>query len=111
MEQTDLGKAEFDMACAMFEEMDEANEGYLEMCAVDLLFRRMKQWLSPTQIYALIKEVDDDCNGFVELDEFCMMLSKMRGRKPLSHEYFVNQLPRKVKQQFEEVFEILDTDG
>lgn len=105
-----LDEDEFNEASRMFREMDEDNGGALEMNEIDLLFRRLKLWLSVPQIWALVQEVDTDCNGQIELDEFCMMLSKIRGKLPLSLRYYMRQLPRKTREQFEGIFKILDTD-
>eukprot|EP00746_Dinoflagellata_sp_MGD_P065437 gnl/MRDRNA2_/MRDRNA2_27270_c0_seq1.p1 gnl/MRDRNA2_/MRDRNA2_27270_c0~~gnl/MRDRNA2_/MRDRNA2_27270_c0_seq1.p1 ORF type:complete len:518 (+),score=121.39 gnl/MRDRNA2_/MRDRNA2_27270_c0_seq1:137-1690(+) len=109
-EATGLEEEEFQEATAMFEEMDSTNNGTLDMNEIDLLFRRLKLWLSVPQLWALVQEVDTDCNGQIELDEFAMMLAKIRGRRPLSLKYYTRQLPRKTREQFEGIFRIIDTD-
>lgn len=107
---TGLDEEEFREAVAMFEEMDATNDGSLDMAEIDLLFRRLRLWLSVPQLWALVQEVDSDCNGQIELDEFAMMLAKIRGRKPLSLKYYMRGLPRNIREQFQGIFKIIDTD-
>lgn len=103
--------AEFHEARRLFEERDDSGDGQLDTPEIDLLFRQMKVWMSVRQLWALIQEVDEDCSGSIEIDEFCMMLAKLKGKRPLSNQYFVKQIPRKDRANFESVFKLLDTDG
>lgn len=111
MDNTGLDREEFQEARRLFDLRDQEGDGELDTAEIDLLFRQMKVWMSVRQLWALIQEVDSDCSGTIEMDEFCMMLAKLKGKRPLSHEYFVRQIPRKDRQNFEGVFALLDTDS
>lgn len=111
LEQTGLDEAEFQEARRLFDERDDSGDGSLDCAEIDLLFRQMKLWMSVRQLWALMQEVDEDCSGSIEIDEFCMMLAKLKGKSPLSHQYYIRQLPRKDRLHFEGVFKLLDSDG
>lgn len=111
MEQSGLDYAEFEEARRLFDERDDSGDGQLDTAEIDLLFRQMKMWMSVRQLWALMEEVDSDRSGSIEMDEFCMMLAKLRGKRPLSKEYFIRQISRKDRSNFEAVFKLLDIDG
>jgi len=108
--KTLLTRDEFNSAVDLFRKQDISGDGSLDIAETDILFRRMSNYMSVRRLWAIILEVDEDSNGTVELDEFVTMVSKLRGRLPLSKQFYLRQLPRSLRDRFCKVFAFLDTD-
>eukprot|EP00747_Dinoflagellata_sp_TGD_P115782 gnl/TRDRNA2_/TRDRNA2_172238_c2_seq11.p1 gnl/TRDRNA2_/TRDRNA2_172238_c2~~gnl/TRDRNA2_/TRDRNA2_172238_c2_seq11.p1 ORF type:complete len:478 (-),score=61.55 gnl/TRDRNA2_/TRDRNA2_172238_c2_seq11:366-1682(-) len=87
--------------------MDADGSKSLDIQEVDVLFRRMRLFLSFRMLWSLILEVDENRNGQIEADEFVVMVAKLRGREPLSREFYLRSLPRALNRRYREVFEAL----
>lgn len=77
---------------------------------VDLVVRKMRLFVSAQWIWALFMEIDLNADGLIDQNEFLTMLSKLKGRRPLSRNFYLRTLARKVKQQFQVCFKIFDGD-
>eukprot|EP00747_Dinoflagellata_sp_TGD_P115787 gnl/TRDRNA2_/TRDRNA2_172238_c2_seq4.p1 gnl/TRDRNA2_/TRDRNA2_172238_c2~~gnl/TRDRNA2_/TRDRNA2_172238_c2_seq4.p1 ORF type:complete len:482 (-),score=69.57 gnl/TRDRNA2_/TRDRNA2_172238_c2_seq4:396-1724(-) len=87
--------------------MDADGSKSLDIQEVDVLFRRMRLFLSFRMLWSLILEVDENCNGQIEVEEFLVMVAKLRGQEPLSSEFYLRSLPRALNERGREVFAAL----
>jgi len=113
-ERTGLSERELEEATRLFDiRVSRGSSGCgkaLTIEDIDLLLRQLRLFMSVRLLWALVLEIDENANGKIEVDEFLVMVAKLRGRKPPSPEFYVRSLPRAIKEQFCKVFEILDSD-
>jgi len=82
----------------------------LTITDVDMVLRQLRLFPSRRLLRALFMEIDENNDNNIELSEFIMMVSKLRGRRSLSPEFYVGSLPRAVCERFSRVFELLDSN-
>lgn len=104
------------------EEYDDVTSRYMQQAEVagldsmyiehvDYVLRKMGIFVSHRFLWALCCEFDANKNNYVEIEEFCNMISKLRGHMPFSDGFHVRAVPRALMSKFDKVFEILDTDS
>mmetsp|Transcript_20402 Transcript_20402/g.37132 ORF Transcript_20402/g.37132 Transcript_20402/m.37132 type:complete len:481 (+) Transcript_20402:71-1513(+) len=121
LEATGLSVEEFNKAVQFFEK--HVNEYILKgqnVCSkgvvgltitdVDIVLRQLRLFPSRRLLRALFMEIDENCDNNIELSEFVMMVSKLRGRRSLSAEFYIGSLPRAVYERYNRVFELLDSN-
>lgn len=111
-EQLGMTEEELDDITARYNQHTEAagvDSLYIEN--VDYLFRKMGIFISSRFLWALCFEFDANDKNRVELEEFCYMVSKLRGYLPFSNQFHVRALPRELRKKIEKLFYFLDTDS
>mmetsp|Transcript_96995 Transcript_96995/g.278725 ORF Transcript_96995/g.278725 Transcript_96995/m.278725 type:complete len:459 (-) Transcript_96995:81-1457(-) len=119
-----LSQDEVDEACCLFKERlkeywqhvstgfssPKARRQTLSIEDVDMVLRQLKVFVSQRYISALFQEVDENDDGWVDQEEFLMMVAKLRGRRQLSSKFYVRSIDRSTRERHSKVFSVLDSD-
>jgi Ca2+-binding EF-hand superfamily protein len=57
-----------------FKAVDGDGSGNISKKELELLFRNLEMTVTDFQLDYLIKEIDKDCSGEIDSDEFCIMM-------------------------------------
>jgi len=113
-----MSRVELVEACRLFRTRLETNPGdndvdgdrsnwALAFEDVDLLLRQLRIYMSMKTLWALFAEIDENVNGKVEAAEYVAMVSKLRGRSPMSPQFHLRSLPRTVRDSYEQVYNMV----
>ena len=62
-----------------FEKADKNGDGVLDIGEINGIFREMKHFLSPDELFALVNKMDKDKSGQVNYHEFLNFFLKEQG--------------------------------